>query len=61
MIINKTVKLIPKTLTNYYRNLGYIIDNNYQEIEVKVENLKTGSGIKLQVKCDICGNEKILS
>lgn len=41
---------------NHFENLGYYVEiNSY--INIKVEELPTGSGLKIKVKCDYCGKE----
>jgi len=60
MILTKTILLNPKTrLKKYYQKLGYDVNKNL--IEIDVEHLTKSSHIKIKVKCDVCGKEKILS
>lgn len=49
---NITIRL--KSIRKYYEDLGYIIKNN--KIIVSSIDLTSGSNIKIQYKCDICGN-----
>lgn len=54
MILDKTVKIIPKSsAVKYYRNLGYKFDKN-EEIEVDINDIPKHSGIKICVLCDFC-------
>jgi hypothetical protein len=62
MLLTKTVKIkIVNNIRKHYLNLNYNIpDDNKSEIEVKVEDLTVGSSIKVECKCDICGNINII-
>lgn len=41
---------------NHFESLGYYVEiNSY--INIKVEELPIGSGLKIKVKCDYCGKE----
>jgi len=63
MIITKKVKIqIFKTTKNknYYKNLGYFIDNSTNVIHVNTSDLPKSSTIKVSVECDICKKEKIV-
>ncbi|MCK9445444.1 hypothetical protein M0Q50_00955 [bacterium] len=61
MIITENVKLIISTKTiKYYRNKGYNC-NVGDEISINVKDLTKGSQVQIKVKCDICGNEKVIS
>lgn len=42
-------------LKNYYTDLGYTFTKLGDEFEVKVEDLPKGSRVKVQYKCDRCG------
>jgi hypothetical protein len=49
-----------------YNNIKRLNDLNYNckigdSININVNDLSYGSGIKIKVKCDICGNEKEIS
>ena len=46
---------------NFYVNKGYIFTKVGNLFLLKVSDLMLGSTIKIHVKCDICGNEKLLS
>jgi hypothetical protein len=62
MILDKkiAVKVIGKTF-KYYKELNYNINKKNTIILVNVEDLSKGSNIKINVKCDFCGNEKLLN
>lgn len=48
------IKVINKT-ENYFKELGYDVKNgNY--IDIPIEHLPKGSGLKILVICDYCGN-----
>lgn len=56
MIIDKIIKVKNKP---YYIKIGY--DKNLKMINVKIDDIRPNSHIKIKVKCDYCGNEKELS
>jgi hypothetical protein len=59
MIITNKIKVrISYQVIDYYKNLGFTDIKNGDEIEISVNNLPTGSKIKIKVKCDICGSSK---
>ena len=61
MIIDKFVKIRVNNFTlKYYESLGYYSKTG-EEIEISIEHLKIQSNIKINVKCDVCVNEKMLS
>ena len=62
MILNNRidVKIYSKN-SNYYKNLGYINIKNNDIINIPIEELSSGSHVKVDVKCDICGSIKKLS
>jgi len=61
MILDKFVNItIHPTTVLKYRNLGYIC-NVKDIIEIPIEILSLNSHIEINIKCDICGNEKKLS
>ena len=62
MILSETVNIRIKNnpKLNYYLNLGYK-KNNENFIKVKVSDLPLNCNLKILVKCDICGNEKIIT
>ena len=55
MIVDKIIeiKICSKNL-NHFKNIGYIV-NVGDTVKIPVEHLSYGSGIKIGVKCDICG------
>jgi len=61
MIITKEVNvvIIGKTL-KYFRNLEYKV-NVGDVIRIPIEHLNRKSRIKIDVKCDVCGKEKMLA
>ena len=61
MIITKELKIkVSKKNIKHFILKGYKC-NLKDIIEIKAEDLNHGSHTKIQVKCDICGNEKELS
>jgi len=56
MLTTKTIKI---KSSNYYKDLGYNIDEKY--IDIKVEDLKKGSHLKIEACCDYCGTIKNIS
>ena len=60
MILDKSIKVnIISNNINYYRELGYDIKHG-DCIEIKIEHLPKKSTLKVNVKCDVCGFEKLL-
>ena len=60
MLLTKEIKIkINNTAVKHYREKGYDV-NIGDETIVKVEDLTKASSYKVQVKCDVCGNEKEL-
>ena len=58
MILNNKIKIkINPNSREYYNSVGYCC-KNYDIIEVDVLDLSKGSNIEIEVKCDICGDEK---
>jgi hypothetical protein len=45
---------------NYYRNLGYEINNSTEKIYIKILDLPSNSTSKIKVVCDICGKERFI-
>ena len=45
----------------YYKSIGYFDIKCNQKIEIPVNHLPIESNLKINVKCDICGNEKLLA
>jgi hypothetical protein len=62
MIIDNIIKIkISNNQISYYRNLGYETNGNNEILSVKISDLPPNSGQKINVKCDICENQKIIS
>ena len=62
MIINNKVKLkVSKSTVNKLKNKGYKDISINDIIEIDVTDLSLGSHVSVEVRCDICGNEKQLS
>ena len=61
MILDKKIEIKMSSIKRliYYRSLGHQI-NYYDLLIIKIEDLTPGSSIKINVKCDICGKEKLL-
>jgi hypothetical protein len=58
MIITKKIKINSKSKDKkYYISLGYNVKNDFI---IDIKDLKKGSGKKINVICDVCGNEKII-
>ena len=59
MLIDKNIS-VKVSATNYkwYINKGYGPFNKNDIINIKIEDLSFGAGVKVNVKCDICGNER---
>ena len=54
MILDKTVKIIPKsTSIKYYNELGYKFEKG-EEIDVDIKDIPLHSSIKIRVLCDFC-------
>ena len=45
----------------YYKTRGYIDIKCNQKLKIPIEDLPTESNLKINVKCDICGKEKIIA
>lgn len=58
MIVQEKIKIKSDKYKKYYESLGYIYIDGYTVINVK--DLKKNSLHKVLVKCDICGDEKML-
>ena len=41
-----------------YEFLGYTIPKGYSKINIKITDLPAGSGLRVNVKCDFCNNDK---
>lgn len=62
MLITKTVNLrINPNNYKYLLSIGFSNIKINDIIEIPVHKLSIGSGHKVEVKCDICGKEKVLS
>jgi len=61
MILDKFVKIkLSNGNINFYKK--YFPKNNIGDyVELSVQKLSIGSNLKVNVKCEICGNEKKLS
>jgi len=62
MILTKklTIKVNRNTI-EHYSNLGYEFKKMYDFITIDIEHLTLGSKYKIDVKCDICNQEKEIS
>jgi hypothetical protein len=45
----------------YYKSIGYVDIKCNQKIEIPIGDLPIESNLKVNVKCDVCGNEKLLA
>ena len=55
ILITEKVKIIPNPkIFKHYKDLGYDVKYN-EELEVNVEDLTSKSHVKVEVKCDYCG------
>jgi len=62
MILDKTIMTtISHMNIEYYKSIGYIDIKCNQKITIPVGHLPIESNLKINVKCDVCGNEKILA
>jgi hypothetical protein len=62
MILSNYVKIkISNNQIRYYKNKGYDVKGGNEELNIKVLDLPSNSGVKIKVRCDICGNEKEIS
>jgi len=62
MILTKEVSFIVRPIhLKHLKNLGYKNLKVGSEIVVIIKHLTKGSDIKIKVKCDVCGKEKMLS
>jgi hypothetical protein len=61
MLVDKTVIIkCNGHMSNYYKSKGYDAEYN-KIIEINIDDLPRGSSVKVKVKCDICGKEKMLT
>jgi hypothetical protein len=62
MILDETIRTTISILNiDYYKSLGYLDIKCNQKIQIPVSQLPVESNLKINVKCDICGNEKNIS
>ncbi len=62
MILDKTIMTtISHMNIEYYKSMGYIDIKCNQKIEIPITDLPIESNLKINVKCDVCGNEKLLA
>jgi len=62
MILDKTIiTTISHMNIEYYKSIGYVDIKCNQKIEIPISDLPIESNLKVNVKCDICGVEKLLS
>ena len=55
MLISKTVKMKWNSKNkSFYESKGYIYTKMKDEFDVRVEDLKAGSNVMIEVKCDYC-------
>jgi len=60
MILTKKLKIkVSNSTTKHYKSKGYIC-NSKDVIEISVNDLPIQSTKEIKVKCDICGDEKII-
>lgn len=50
------IKIVYKNI-EYFKNLGFEVKNG-ETININIKNLSSNSHLKVNVKCDICGEEK---
>lgn len=58
MIVQEKIKIKADRCKKYYESLGYTYIDKYTVIDVK--DLKKNSLHKILVKCDVCGDEKMI-
>lgn len=62
MILDKEIiTKITRLNIDYYKSKGYSDIKYNQKLKIHLEYLPKESNIKINVKCDICGKEKIIS
>ncbi len=62
MILTKEIEVwINSPMLKYYRDLGYSDIKVGDKITVPILHLTKRSNYKIEVECDICGKEKLLS
>jgi 5-methylcytosine-specific restriction endonuclease McrA len=57
----KIITTISHMNIEYYKSIGYVDIKCNQKIEIPISDLPIESGLKVNVKCDICGVEKLLA
>jgi hypothetical protein len=56
MLLSKVVYIKTGSINfNYFKNLGYDIENSKELFEVLVEDLTSGANVLVDVSCDYCG------
>jgi len=59
LLDEKTLIKLSKKNINHFKSLGY--DGELRDIiEVNTKDINIGSHLSIRVKCDICGNEKVI-
>jgi hypothetical protein len=59
MLIDDNVRIkVYSQMIKYYREKGYVISYNGEEIEIKISDLHKGSKTNVKCMCDICGEIK---
>jgi hypothetical protein len=62
MLLDEFVEIrFNPNMCKYYINLGYTFTGFNDKFICKITDLHPGSYTKVRVKCDVCGNEKIIS
>ena len=62
MILSNVVNVkISNNQVEFYKGKGYDVKGGNEIKEISVKDLPINSGVKIKVKCDICGNEKEIS
>lgn len=62
MLLNDYIKIKVNTRNlKYLKDLGYSVEKCGSEITILTKELQKGSSVKVNVKCDICGKEKLLT
>lgn len=62
MILDKKITTtISHMNIEYYKSIGYVDIKCNQKIEISISDLPIESNLKVNVKCDICGFEKLLA
>ena len=61
MILSKEIEIkINSTSLNHYKERGYSNIKMGDSIKVKIDDLTPSTFYEIDVKCDVCGNEKKL-